>query len=296
MIPEILKLRVPVIAAPMFLVSGPQLVIESCKAGIVGSFPSLNCRTPQILEDWIMEIKQNTKNPFAINLIVHKTNKMMLEHLQIIAKHKVPIVITSLGAVKEVVDKVHEYNGLVYHDVTSIQHAEKAVKAGVDGLIAVCAGAGGHAGVCSPFALIPALKKYNKTLICAGAISNGSSIRAAQVMGADLVYMGTRFIATRESMASIKYKRMILEAKNHKTEKPSYLPIVYTDKVSGVYANFLRATVKETNQVEEDFSKLGETAWKNIWSAGHGVLEIEDIPTVEELVLRLEMEYKKSKI
>ncbi|KAI8899131.1 putative dioxygenase protein [Globomyces pollinis-pini] len=304
------SLRLPVIAAPMFLVSGPSLVIASCKAGIIGTFPALNPRTEPLLNEWLTQIRSelDPTTPFGVNLIVHKTNKRLDGNLEQIVKHKVPLVITSLGAAKDVVDAVHEYGGVVFHDVTNITHARKAIKAYVDGLIAVTAGAGGHAGLASPFALVPQLRSEFDGVIClGGAISTGGGIRAAQALGADFAYMGTRFIATQESMAQEEFKDMIISSKSGTS--PTFLPIIYTDKISGVHANFLRSSleqngfdlknIKGDGLGEEDFSQLhsdGKTnsgsAWKDIWSAGHGVLNIHDKPTVKTLVDRLEQEYQ----
>ncbi|KAI9187787.1 hypothetical protein H9P43_002178 [Blastocladiella emersonii ATCC 22665] len=306
-----LKARLPVIAAPMFLVSGPALVTATCRAGVVGTFPTLNARTDEELDAWLADISANLRAApsaaaFGVNLIVHKTNPRLRAHLALVVKHRVPVVITSLGAVREVIDAVHSYGGIVLHDVINLRHAEKAVAAGVDGLIAVCAGAGGHAGAASPFALVPQLRARfgdSVLLVAGGAISDGATVRAAQTLGADLAYMGTRFIATRESMADDGYKRMLTTAKEGPA--PSFLPTVYTDKVSGVYANFLRDSLVQAGvdpdklaaaaHVEEDFSKMSASesrAWKDIWSAGHGVLNIHDTLPTQELVDRLAQEYE----
>ena len=257
-------LRLPIIAAPMFLVSGPKLAIECCKSGIIGTFPALNPRNDSLLSDWIQEIKREIPKdyPFGVNLIVHKTNKRLESNLDQIIKHKVPLVITSLGANKTVIDAVHSYGGVVYHDVTNIVHARKAVAAGVDGLIAVCSGAGGHAGSISAFALIPQLRREFDCIIgCAGAIATGGGVKAALALGADFAYVGTRFIATKESQASDEYKTMCTTEKTGPS--PSYLPIVYTDKVSGVHANFLRQSLANVGmnldsveKGEEDFASL----------------------------------------
>ncbi|KAI8905971.1 2-nitropropane dioxygenase, partial [Gorgonomyces haynaldii] len=305
------SLTLPVIAAPMFLVSGPSLVIASCKQGIIGTFPALNPRTDQELDQWLTQIKaQVGDRPYGVNLIVHKTNKRLQANLDQIVKHKVPLVITSLGAVPDVVKAVHSYKGAVFHDVTNLTHARKAMQAGVDGLIAVCAGAGGHAGLVSPFAFVPQLREEGfKGVIClAGSIGDGRGIKAAQVLGADAAYMGTRFIATKESQAVLEYKQMIVDSKTGPS--PSFLPITYTDKISGVNANFLLDSllkngldpkkISRDDLGAEDFSQLhadGKTrgsAWKDIWSAGHGVLNIHDIPTVETLVKRLKREYDQA--
>lgn len=302
-------LRLPVVAAPMFLVSGPGLVIEACQNGIVGTFPALNQRTTEGFEEWVIEIKatlakfeqQTGKKPapFGVNLIVHKSNPRLEADLAICMKHKVPLVITSLGAVADLVKAVQSYGGVVFHDVTNLKHAQKAASAGVDGLIAVCGGAGGHAGRINPFALMGQIRKFfPKTVLLAGALSQGRDILAAQALGADLAYMGTRFIATVESSAQPEYKQMILD-----TEAED---IVYTPAVSGVPASFMKASLEKAGI--HDFNERGEMnfgdkntldkeakAWKNIWSAGHGVSNIGDVPKVAELVARLESEYHSAK-
>lgn len=290
----------------MFLVSGTKLVIEACKNGICGTFPSLNGRTEQDFENMLIEITTELKKfeeetgkkaaPFGVNIIVNHTNPRIQPDLALCAKYNVPLIITSLGAVKEIVDAVHAYGGLVFHDVIKKRHAEKAAEAGVDGIIAVTAGAGGHAGLANPFALIDEIKTFYKgTLLLAGALNNGEDVLAAQNMGADFAYMGTRFIATQEANASDDYKNIILESKIE--------DVVYTDGISGVNANFLkksieRAGIDVTEEKEEDFSKLvgtdGHKAWKDIWSAGQGVTGIYDIPTTEELINRLKTEYKNA--
>ena len=292
-------LKLPLIAAPMFLVSGPEIVTACCKAGIIGSFPALNQRTAEGFDEWLTLIENELKdvpNPgFAVNLIVHKTNPRLQEDLDTCIKHKVPLIITSLGAVPEIVDAVHAYGGLVYHDVINLRHANKAAQAGVDGLIAVSAGAGGHAGLLSPFALISEIRKfYDKTIILSGAMSTGRDIAAAQAAGADYAYMGTRFINTKESRAIDDYKNMIIAA--------AAADIVYTDKVSGVNANFLGPSIAAAGGNDEshagrevDFGNelLADEAkaWKDVWSAGHGVGGIDDIPNVSDLVSRLRAEY-----
>ena len=293
------QLKLPLIAAPMFLVSGPEIVTACCKAGIIGSFPALNQRTAEGFDEWLTLIENELKdvpNPgFAVNLIVHKTNPRLQEDLDTCIKHKVPLIITSLGAVPEIVEAVHAYGGLVYHDVINLRHANKAAEAGVDGLIAVSAGAGGHAGLLSPFALISEIRKfYDKTIILSGAMSKGRDIAAAQAAGADYAYMGTRFINTKESRAIDDYKNMIIDA--------AAADIVYTDKVSGVNANFLGPSIAAAGGNNEshagkavDFGNelLADEvkAWKDVWSAGHGVGGIDDIPNVSDLVSRLRAEY-----
>jgi nitronate monooxygenase len=307
-LPEKLRegLAIPAIAAPMFLVSGPDLVVEACRHGVIGTFPALNQRTSEGYEDWLAEIQQRldevrlrTGRPVAqygVNLIVHKTNARVERDLEITVRHKVPLVITSLGAAREVVDAVHSYGGFVFHDVIHLQHARKAADAGVDGIVAVAAGAGGHAGALSPFALVAEIRDFfDKTVVLSGAITNGSQIAAAQLMGADLAYLGTRFISTRESLAPDGFKEMILAA--------SAKDIIYTDAISGVHANFLRASIVAAGGDPENLpphsgmrvTAEGEAkAWKNIWSAGHGVGDIHDVPTTAELCGRLILEYREA--
>ncbi|MDA5193905.1 NAD(P)H-dependent flavin oxidoreductase [Govanella unica] len=302
-VPQLFKgrLSLPAIAAPMFLVSGPELVIASCKSGVVGTFPALNQRTSEGYAAWLDEIvaalDDTVDAPFGINLIVHKSNPRVAADLELTVKHRVPLVITSLGAVRDVVDAVHSYGGLVFHDVINIRHAEKALEAGVDGIIAVCAGAGGHAGTYNPFAFISELRPLlgDKTLILSGCLSNGESIAGAIAAGADLAYLGTRFIATRESRAPDAYKMMVCDT--------SAKDILYTPKVSGVPASFLEPSLVEAgfdparhvHDGEIDFgSELDpdSKAWKNIWSAGQGVGGIHDVPMVRELCARLRDEYQ----
>lgn len=291
------NLRLPAIAAPMFLVSGPELVIETCKAGMIGTFPALNERTTEGFEGWIDRIEAARAEhgacaPYGVNLIVHKTNPRLEPDLEVVCRRKVPLVITSLGAVPDLVEKVHGYGGKVFHDVITLRHARKAAQAGVDGLILVCAGAGGHAGTASPFALIEEVRSFfSGTIILAGSISTGRHVAAARMMGADLAYMGTRFIATAESRAVEGYKQMIHDAQ--------VADIVYTDSVSGVNANFLRESLVNAGldpqnlPPKKDLDMAGEAkAWRDIWSAGHGVAAIRDIPGAAALVARLEDEYK----
>lgn len=296
------RLRMPVVAAPMFLVSGPELVLACSNAGIVGSFPALNQRDSAGFRAWLDEIEaglQADAAPFAVNLIVHHSNPRLQADLAICVEKKVPIVITSLGAVKEVVDAVHSYGGLVFHDVTTRRHAEKAAQAGVDGLIAVAAGAGGHAGTWSPFALVAEIRQFfDKTLLLAGCLNHGHEILAAQMLGADLAYLGTRFIATRQSNADSPYKQMILDARA--------ADIVHTPAVSGVPASFMRQSLEAagydlkrlTDKADINYGEKLKPisdeakAWKTVWSAGQGVGDIDDLPTVEELITRLDHEYR----
>ena len=301
------RLRLPIVAAPMFLASGPELVIACCRAGIVGSFPAKNPRTLDGLDEWLTVIGEGIASPgrrapapFAVNLIVHRSNDVVEGELDLCVRHQVPIVITSLGAVSELVDRVHAYGGLVFHDVINLRHAGKAIDAGVDGLIAVAAGAGGHTGRASPFALVNEIRQvFDGTLLLSGAMATGVDIAAAQMMGADLAYLGTRFIGTRECRSQDGYKQMIVES--------SLSDIVETDRVSGVNASFLApsladAGLHEGNGVTAALEIASEPAdardeqgekraWRDIWSAGQGVGSIKDLPGVDELVSRLEAEY-----
>ena len=303
------NLSLPVIAAPMFLISGPKLVIECCKNGIIGTFPALNQRTTEGFEKWIIEIKSTLDlfeketgkkaAPFGVNLIVHQTNPRVKADLEICIKHKVPIIITSLGAVPQLVGAIHSYGGLVFHDVIKKRHAEKAAEAGVDGLILVCAGAGGHAGTLNPMPFVAEIKKFfHKTILLSGCISNGQDIASALQMGADIAYMGTRFINTKESKAPEDYRKMIIESDAN--------DIVYTAAISGVSANFLRPSLEAMGITEEmlkrtkkiDFGKelsameKEAKAWSTIWSAGQGVTNISDNPTVKDLTDLMKKEFK----
>tara|TARA_B100000900_G_scaffold19290_2_gene15078 strand:+ start:637 stop:1611 length:975 start_codon:yes stop_codon:yes gene_type:complete len=302
------SLNLPLIAAPLFLISGPKLVIECCKNGIVGTFPALNQRTSEGFEEWVIQIKQELdafeKNtgkkaaPFGVNLIVHPTNIRVKADLDICVKHKVPLVITSLGAIADIVNVVHGYGGLVYHDIIKKRHAEKASQAGVDGLIVVAVGAGGHAGTLHPIPLINEVKKvFDKKIVLSGCLSNGRDIASAIQMGADIAYMGTRFINVKESMADEKYKKMIMESGAE--------DIVYTAAVSGVNANFLRPSLEAMGITEERWSEnkkidfgteldaLSEEAkaWKTIWSAGQGVTSIKNNIRTSDLIGKLKSEF-----
>lgn len=300
------ELSLPAIAAPMFLISGPKLVIECCKNGIVGTFPALNQRTSEGFEEWVIQIKTELHKfeketgkkaaPFGVNLIVHPTNPRLEADVKLCIKHKVPIIITSLGAVSTVVDAIHSYGGLVFHDIIKKRHAEKAAEAGVDGLILVAAGAGGHAGTINPMTLVAEIKKiFHKTIILSGCISTGRDIASAMQMGADLAYMGTRFINTEESKASPEYRKMIIDA--------GASDVVYTASISGVHANFLGASLQAAGITKEDlkkdvkidFGKELDTeakAWKTIWSAGQGSALIDNSIPVAELVNNLKQEFK----
>ncbi len=308
--PKLFKnLSLPVIAAPMFLISGPKLVIECCKNGIVGTLPALNQRTNEGFEQWIVEIKTALKTfeeetgnkaaPFGVNLIVHQTNPRLQSDLAICVKHQVPIIITSLGAVPQLVGAVHSYGGMVFHDVIKKRHAEKAAEAGVDGLILVSAGAGGHAGTLNPMPFIAEIKQFfKKTILLSGCISNGRDVASAMQMGADLAYMGTRFINTQESRATKDYRNMIIDS--------GASDIVYTAAISGVSANFLRPSLEAmgiTEQMLKQTKKIDfgneltamekeAKAWSTIWSAGQGVTNISDNPSVKALVNTMKKEFK----
>ena len=310
-IPLILQgcLRLPVIGAPMFIVSTPKLVLAQCKAGVVGSFPALNARPAAQLDDWLSEITETLDAcrradaaariaPFAVNQIVHASNARLEQDVRLCVEHRVPIVITSLRPPAEVVQAVHSYGGLVFHDVINRRHAEKAAAQGVDGIIAVCAGAGGHAGVLSPFALVKQIRAvYPGTIILSGAMSTGADVLAAQALGADLAYLGTRFIATEEANASEAYKAMLVEA--------SAEDIVYTSLFSGVAGNYLRASVVKTgldpdklpeaDKTKMNFGTEGSAelkAWRDIWSAGQSVSGIGEVLSVQALVDRMADEYE----
>lgn len=308
------RLRIPLIASPMFFASGLELVIESCKAGIVGTFPALNQRTSEGFEDWLIEIqtrlseweKQTGKQatPFGVNLIVHKSNPRWQADLAICVKHKVPLVITSLGAVADLVDAVHSYGGLVFHDVVNARHGKKAAAAGVDGLIAVCNGAGGHAGTTNPFALVAEIRQFfDKTVILAGSLSHGKDVATAEMMGADMAYMGTRFLATTEANIADDYQDMIINS--HASD------ILYTPKISGVNASFMRQSVVDagidptdlTPKSELDFgdeldvgnkTSNEKKAWRDIWSAGQGVGSIDKVLKTADLVNNLVTEYHEA--
>lgn len=307
--PALRNLRLPVVSAPMFTVSYPELVLAQCKAGIVGSFPALNARPAELLDEWLHRIrealdaysKENPSaivGPIAVNQISHSSNVRLDADMRTCVAHQVPVIISSLRApVKEIVDAVHSYGGIILHDVISVRHAEKALDAGVDGIIAVAAGAGGHAGRLSPFALIGEIRRIFKgPLALSGTITSGQAILAAKAMGADFAYMGTRFIATEEANASREYKDAILRA--------AAQDIVYSDWFSGVHGNYLRESVIRSGLDPDDLPSGDKSrmsfadglskakAWKDIWGAGQGVGLIEDIPSVANVVERLEREYK----
>ena len=311
-LPDSIKahLRLPVLAAPMFVVSGPELVIEQCKAGVIGSFPALNARPAEELDKWLTRIEtelalyqqQNPGkkvSPFAVNLIVNKANTRLEQDTEVVLAHKVPIVITSLSAPTAIVPRVHAYGGMVFHDVIKVRHAEKALEAGVDGLIAVCSGAGGHAGTLNPFALVNELRRiHDGPLVLSGAITNGSAILAAEAMGCDLAYLGTRFIATQESLAVEGYKKMIVDSNSG--------DVVYTPLCSGVHGSYLAGSISNAGLDPNNLPAIEAPGlyrnredrpktWKEIWGAGQGVGNIDDVPSVAVLVDRLEREYLEAR-
>jgi len=306
------KLRLPVVGAPQFIIANPELVIAQCKGGIVGSFPALNARPQTLLDDWLYRIQDELAAwdeanpdkpaaPYAVNQIVHKTNERLEADVAACVKHKVPIVITSLGARPDVNDAVHSYGGIVLHDIINIKFAEKALEKGADGLIAVCAGAGGHAGGLSPFALISEIREFfDGPLLVSGAIATGRGILAAQAMGADLAYMGSAFIATTEANATEAYKQMIVDS--------SAGDVVYSNLFTGVHGNYLKGSISAAgldpdNLPQSDPSKMsfggGEgskaKAWKEIWGAGQGVGSVHEIVPTADLIARLTREYEEAK-
>lgn len=295
------RLRLPVIGAPLFIVSTPELVIAQCRAGIVGSIPSLNARPASELDPMLARIRAGLTAqdaPFAVNLIVHSSNDRVEPDLAVCERHRVPIIITSLRPPQAVVDRVHGWGGLVFHDVTNLRHAQKAIEAGVDGLILVAAGAGGHAGTLSPFALVAEVRRiFGGTLILSGSITTGGQILAAQAMGADLAYIGTRFIASAEANAAEAYKRMIVEGQA--------ADILYTPFFTGIPGNYLKPSITAAGldpealpAVDKTSANFGTTRvkpWKDVWGAGQGVGSITDAPPVAEIVLRLRGEYASAK-
>lgn len=306
------KLRIPVVGAPLFIISNPALVLAQCKAGIVGSFPALNARPEAQLDEWLAEITENLAAydaanperpaaPFAVNQIVHRSNKRLEHDLGLCVKYKVPIVISSLGAVPEVNAAIHSYGGIVLHDVISNRHANSAIRKGADGLIAVAAGAGGHAGALSPFALIQEIREwFDGPLLLSGAIANGGAVLAAQAMGADLAYIGSPFIATTEARASEDYKQMIVES--------NAADIVYSNYFTGIAGNYLKPSIAksgldpdhlpEADPSKMDFDKVqqeGSKAWKDIWGCGQGIGAIKEIVPAAKLVDRLAREYEQAR-
>ena len=305
------KLCMPVIGAPLFLVSGPDLVIAQCKAGIVGSFPALNARPQHVLDEWITRIKSELKEyqdqnpdakvaPFAVNQICHASNDRLMQDMETCVKHEVPIIITSLRPPAKIVEAAHSYGGLVFHDVINVRHAQKAAEQGVDGLILVCAGAGGHAGALSPFALVREVKEwFDGTVILSGSIGDGHSVASAIALGADYAYLGTRFIATEEANADPGYKKML--------EESAASDIVYSSLFTGVLGNYLKPSIKnagldpdnlpDADKSAMNFGSGGNTdskAWKDIWGSGQGIGGIKDSPSVAELVERIKSEYEEA--
>ncbi|USK72287.1 NAD(P)H-dependent flavin oxidoreductase [Peribacillus asahii] len=305
-IPSILQnLRIPVISAPLFIISNPKLVIEQCKAGIVGSMPALNARPASLLDEWLAEITEelaayNAKNPdcpaapFAINQIVHKSNERLEHDMELCEKYKVPIIISSLGARKEIFDTAHSYGGIVLHDIINNTFAHKAIDKGADGLIAVAAGAGGHAGVKSPFALIQEIRQwFDGPLALSGSIATGGAILAAQAMGADFAYIGSPFIATHEARASEAYKQAIVDSTSD--------DIVYSSLFTGVHGNYLKPSIRaagldpdnlpESNPSKMNFGEKAVKPWKDIWGSGQGIGVIKEVTSTAEFVDKLYKEY-----
>ena len=305
------KLKIPVVGAPLFIVSGPELVISQCKAGVVGSFPALNARPQEVLDEWLIQIKEeldkhNQENPdspaapFAVNQICHASNDRLMQDMESCVKHEVPIIITSLRPPLEIVEAAHSYGGVVFHDVINVRHAKKAAEQGVDGLILVCAGAGGHAGTHSPFAFVGEVKEwFDGTILLSGSISDGHSIASSLALGADLAYIGTRFIATKEANADQRYKDMLIES--------SASDIVYSSLFTGVNGNYLKPSIEKAgldpdNLPGADKSKMnfgsgGNTkskAWKDIWGSGQGIGSIKSDPTVQDLVNELIEQYEQA--
>lgn len=313
MLPAVLKdrLRLPVVASPLFIISHPELTVAQCKAGVVGAFPALNARPESQLDEWLAQITEELaaydaanpdrpSAPFAVNQIVHTSNKRLEHDLMMCVKYRVPIVISSLGAVPEVNAAVHSYGGIVLHDIINNRHAKSAIRKGADGLIAVATGAGGHAGIVSPFALVQEIREwFDGPLLLAGAIATGGGILAAQAMGADMAYIGSPFIATHEARASDGYKQMIVDS--------SAADIVYSNYFTGIHGNYLKGSIAamgmdpnalpEADPSKMDFEKAttGAKAWKEIWGAGQGVGAVKAVSSVADLVDRLDGEYRQAR-
>lgn len=307
------SLSLPLVAAPMFLISGPELALACCREGIVGSFPALNQRTSEGFEEWLIQMNEGLAKlkvenpeaniaPYAVNLIVHRSNPRWQADLELCVKHQVPIIITSLGAASQVVEAVHSYGGAVFHDVTNQKHARKAAEAGVDGIIAVAAGAGGHAGTINPFVLVHEIREvFEGIILLAGGLSHGEDVLAAKALGADLAYMGTLFINTNESRAEDAYRTMIIESVSS--------DIIHTPAVSGIPASFMRRSLEAAGFPMDKLNQAGEInygeklkpvddeakAWKTVWSAGQGVSQINDVVSVEALASRLKQEYESAR-
>ena len=303
------QMSLPVIGAPMFIVSNPDLVIAQCTSGVIGSFPALNARPPQMLEEWIRRIQLALEEyrgkhpgakvaPFAVNQIIHQTNERLEHDLEVCIRLRVPVIITSLRAPDDVVKRIHDYGGVIFHDVISIRHAQKALAAGVDGLILVCAGAGGHAGMLSPFALVREVRRFfDGPIALSGAITDGAGLLGAEAIGADFAYVGTRFIATHEANATGQYKQMILDS--------AAADVVYTPFFSGVNGNYLKHSITAqgldadnlpiADKGSMNFASTRVKAWKDIWGAGQGVGNIHDVPPAAEWIARLQVEYLQAR-
>ena len=306
------RLSLPVIGSPMFIASTPELVIEQCKAGIIGAFPALNARPAAKLDEWLTRIREELGAyaaanpaarvaPFAVNQIAHASNDRLVHDMEACVRHRVPLVITSLRPPREIVDAAHSYGGLVFHDVISVRHARKAAEQGVDGIIAVCAGAGGHAGMASPFALVREIRQFfDGAIVLSGAMSSGSDVFAALALGADMAYIGTRFLATAEAQVPGDYKQMIVDSSSDE--------VVYTSLFTGVKGNYLARSVAAlgfdpANMPEADKSKMNfgsgggseKKAWRDIWSAGQGVGNIHEVLPTAELVARMRREYEDTR-
>jgi nitronate monooxygenase len=303
------ELALPVIGAPMFIISRPELVVAQCTAGVLGSFPALNARPKEQLDEWLHHIREalaayrrdhagESVAPFAVNQIIHESNDRLEHDLGLCEKHRVPVIITSLRAPAQVVPVVHGWGGLVLHDVVSVRHAEKALEAGVDGLVLVAAGAGGHAGTLSPFALLGEVRRFfDGPIALAGAITTGRAVLAAEALGADFAYMGTRFIATAEASALEPYKQMVLASRA--------ADVVYTPYFTGVHGNYLRGSIvaagldpdrlPHADKTAMNFGSSGAKAWKDIWGAGQGVGTIDSVLPVRELVSRMKAEYQAAR-
>jgi nitronate monooxygenase len=313
-LPECLNtLQLPVICSPLFIISNPKLVIEQCKAGVVGSFPALNARPSEKLEEWLIEISDalamhtatnpdSPAAPFAVNQIVHKSNDRLQHDLDLCVKYKVPLVITSLGARPELNDAIHSYGGKVFHDVINVEHAKKALDKGADGIIAVAAGAGGHAGLLSPFALVQEIRQFfNGPIALSGSIATGGAVLAAQAMGADYAYIGSAFIATHEANADEAYKQMVVDSAAN--------DIVYSNLFTGVHGNYLKGSIIKAGMNPTDLPQSsaaamsfssealsGKKAWKDIWGAGQGVGAIKQIQSAAALIAKLKREYADAKV
>ncbi|MCC7547438.1 MAG: nitronate monooxygenase [Burkholderiales bacterium] len=303
-------MSLPVIASPMFIVSSPALVIAQCTSGVIGSFPALNARPAEKLEEWLAQIEtalaaarlvnpEARIAPYAVNQIIHQSNDRLEGDIDVCIRHRVPMIITSLRAPTDMVKRVHEYGGVVFHDVINVRHAQKALEAGVDGLVLVCAGAGGHAGTLSPFALVREVRRFfDGPIVLSGAITDGDGILAAEALGADFAYIGTRFIATEEANAAQAYKQMILDT--------TAADVLYTPYFTGVHGNYLKPSIAAAgldpdnlpaaDKTKMDFgSNAGPKTWKDIWGAGQGVGNIDEVLPAAQLVARMRSEYQAAR-